>query len=414
MLHWLGSNLRTFLWALALAAAVWVSAVTSSDPVEVRQLPAPIPIEIVGQDAGLVITGEYARQVEVTLRAPKSVWDQIAAQENSVRASIDLSGRGAGSHKLEVQIQVAFRPVQIAAASPLFVELTLEQLRSRVMPVDLTLSGEPAVGYQAGEGALDPQEVVISGAASLVARVERARVLVNLQGARESIDQSLPVELLDEDGLPVAGLSVSPEKVGVTLPVSQQGGYRDVAVKVVVRGQVASGYSLTSISVFPPLVTVYASDPQRVSALPGVVETQPLDLQNADQDIILRLGLNLPADISVVGDQTVQVHVGVAPIQSTLTLSNKPIEIVGLAEDLSALISPQTVDVILAGPVPLLQAFTSQDVRVIVDVTGLSAGTYQLAPMAESLITEITIRSILPETIEVVLTGATPTPTPTP
>ena len=48
------------------------------------------------------------------------------------------------------------------------------------------------------------------------------------------------MEILDQDGQPVEGITVSPEFIHVTMPVSQQGGYRDVAVKVIVTGRVAS------------------------------------------------------------------------------------------------------------------------------------------------------------------------------
>ena len=98
------------------------------------------------------------------------------------------------------------------------------------------------------------------------------RVVVDINGIREGIDQDLPVEALDQNNNPIANLTIQPETSHVTLPVIQQGGYRDMAVKVIVRGQVAPGYRLESISVFPPVVTVYSANPDLVSALPGVVD----------------------------------------------------------------------------------------------------------------------------------------------
>jgi YbbR domain-containing protein len=105
---------------------------------------------------------------------------------------------------------------------------------------------------------------------------------------------------------------------------------------VVVRGQVASGYRLTNISVNPPAITVFSGDPTLVSALPGFVETEPLNLNDASQDIELRLALNLPAGISVVGEQTVLVQVGIDAIEGSLSLNNMPVTVIGLAEGLSA------------------------------------------------------------------------------
>jgi len=410
MLSRFGTNFRTFLWAFALALAVWVAAVTAADPDEVRAFPYPIKIQIVGQDSSLIVSGDMPQAVQVTLRAPRSVWDQLTTRADSVRAVLDLSGLGAGEHKLNLQIQVNVRPARIITVSPASLTLTLEPLATRTLPLDLGLSGQPATGYQAGDTTLDPKEVIIAGPQSLVESVKRLRVLLNLDGVRESIDQSLTIQAFDQNNLPVIGITIHPETAQVKLPVAQQGGYRDMAVKVIVHGQVASGYRLDNISVFPPVVTVYSSDPAVVNALPGVVETQPLDLQDVNDNLTTRLQLNLPAGISVVGEQTVLIQAGVSPIESSLTLSGEKVEVIGLPAGLTTQISPATVDVILSGPLPLLDTLTRQDVRVTVDVSGLDPGTHQLSPKVEVLISNVRVESILPGTVEVILV-ANPTPT---
>jgi YbbR domain-containing protein len=266
-----------------------------------------------------------------------------------------------------------------------------------------------------GKAILEPGKILVAGAQSEVQKVKRARLSLSLDGLRESIDQTIPVEILDENGRPIRGLSVSPDSIHITLPVSQQGGYRDMAVKVMVNGQVASGYRLTDISVFPPVITVFAGDPELVSSLPGVVETQTLDLRNAKENITTRLALNLPAGVSVVGEQTVLIQAGVSPIESSLTLAGQKVEIIGLPSGMLVQISPLTVDVIVSGPLPLLDTLTRQDVRVTIDLTGLEAGTHQLTPKVEILISNVVVESILPGTIEVTLTlpgNLTPVPTP--
>jgi YbbR domain-containing protein len=418
MLRWISRNYRTFLWAFALAMAVWISAVTSADPDETRALTSPVQLQIVGQDPSLVLSNGVPTEVEVTLRAPRSVWNLIEADPLIVRAILDLSGLSSGVHELNLQIQVDARPVQIVSAAPHTITFTLESLSTQTLPVDLSISGEPAIGYQVGEVTVEPLEVVVAGAQSQVQKVKRARVSVNMSGIRESFDQSIKVEILDQNGQQVDGITFSPEFIHVTMPVSQQGGYRDVAVKVVVTGRVASGYRLTDISVFPPIVTVFAGNSELVNALPGVVETQPLDLQNAQEDITTRLSLNLPEGISIVGDQTVLIQAGVSPIESSITLAGERVEIFGLNGGLNALVSPTTVDVIVSGPLPLLDTLTRQDVRVTVDLTGLGIGTHQITPRVEVLISNVVVESILPNTIEVVIspigapTKITVTPTP--
>lgn len=415
MLRWISENYRTFLWSFALAMAVWISAVTSADPDETRTLPSDVPIQVVGQNPNLVLGSELPTEMELTLRAPHSVWDVIESDPQSIRAVLDLSGLSSGEHTSEVQIQIDARPVQIVSASPRTVTFLLESLDTQTFDLNLSLSGEAAIGYQIGEPVLETTEVVVAGAQSQVEKVARARVQVNVSGLREDFDQTLPVEVLDEKGQIVEGVTVSPEAIHISLPVSQQGGYRDVAVKVIVSGRAASGYRLTDISVYPPIVTVFASDPQLVNNLPGIVETQPLSLQNAQENINTRLALNLPEGVSIVGEQTVLIQAGISPIESSVTLGSEKVEIIGIDPGLTAQVSPMTVDVILSGPLPLLDTLTRQGVRVTVDLTGLGIGTHQVVPKVEVLISDIVVESILPNTLEVVISLiGTPAVTPTP
>jgi len=417
MIRWFQKNWSSMLWALALSVAVWIAAVTAADPDEQRVFAKPVEIQIVGRDAGLVILNEIPTSVEVTLRAPRSVWTRLEAQETPIRAIADLSAMSAGEHTVQIQVQVTEGPSRVVSVTPSEFTLTLEPLESRVFPVGLTLNGQPATGYRAGDPIVSPEEILVSGAASLVEKIERARIAINLTGTRESVDQFTQVQLLDSNNLPVEGLSVNPTSVSVSIPVTQQGGYRDLAVKVIVHGQVANGYLLTNLSVFPPIVTVFSTDPSLVNDLPGVVETQELELSGASETISTRLALELPEGVSVVGEQSVQVQVGIEPIISNLTLSNIKVEVVGLGEGLSAQLSPIEVDVILSGPAPLLDSLLLQDIRVIVDVTDLGQGVYQLTPRVEILVADVVVESALPNTVEVTIVPAsesTPTPTATP
>jgi len=399
----LGRNLRSLVWALVLGLAVWIAAVTAADPDEVRAMPAPVSLDVVGQDPGLVVTGTLPQEVRLTIRAPQSVWSELATSPDSVRAVLDLSGIGVGEHRVSPQIQIDARPARVVTVDPTSFNLNLEPLESRDLVLQTTLSGQPAVGYQAGELKLDPQQVSVSGPASLVSAVARVRVGVNMGGIREGLDQRYTVEALDQNNAAVAGVTIQPETVHVSLPVIRQGGFRDMAVKVVVRGQVAAGYRLDSISVFPPVVTVYSSDADLVSRLPGVVETQPVELNTASNDLNLRVSLLLPTGVSVVGQQTVLIQAGISPVQSSFTLSGQTVEITGLAEGLEAKLSPATVDVILSGPIPTLDGLRPQDVQVEVDVTGLAPGSYQLTPTVQILASNVVVESVNPGAVEVVL-----------
>jgi len=414
-MRWLASNIRTFLLALVLGASVWLSAVTGADPDEVQAFPNPVPLEVIGQDPSLILTSEIPSTIEVTLRAPRSVWELLIAQENSVHGILDITGLSAGEHTQVIQIRIGARPAKTVLVTPETVTFTLEPLSTQSLPIDIIVSGQPSVGYQAGEATVEPTQIAISGPESIVRQAVLARVQVNLDDVRESIDEAFDIQILDDRNTILNGVSINPQSARVMIPISPQSGYRDLAVKVVVTGQVAAGYRLENISVFPPVITVFAKDPELVNALPGVVETQALDLQDAKENISTRLALTLPESITIVGTKTVQVQVAISPIQTSLTLKNQNINIIGLPDGFEAHISPETVDVIISGPLPVLDAITPQDIAVTIDVTGLDLGAHQLEPKVEVFVENVLEGSILPGTVEVVLSIlSTPTPIPSP
>lgn len=403
MWHWITTNLRLFLLALVLAIAVWVSAVTAADPDETRLYPVAIPIEYIGQAPSLVLSAAPPTTAQVSLQAPRSVWEQLLAQRDSVRVIVDLTGLGAGQYHVNVRVQVSLRPVRVISVTPSALDLTLESLVTRTLAVDVTLIGTPATGYLAGDAVAQPSQVLVSGPQSLMERLAAVRAILDLTGARQNIESAVVLQAVGADDQLLNGLTIYPGQVTVSVPIVQQGGYRDLAVKVVVQGRVASGYRLTSISVFPPVVTVHSQDPQLVNSLPGYIETAPLDLTNANANLETYLPLLLPSGVVVIGEQNVLVQVGIMPIESSLRLTGQAVEIINLGAGLRARLSPQYVDVILSGPLPLLDALHAADVRVVIDVQGLKAGTYQLQPRVELDVEGLKVESILPETVEVTL-----------
>jgi YbbR domain-containing protein len=413
-------SIPTLVLSFAFAVAVWISAVTASDPVEQRVFPRAVPIEQVAQDPSLVISSEVPSQTSVTISAPVSIWDRLTVDKSPIRAWIDLSGVSAGTHTVPVNVVISdqtIRPAKIVSWNPRTVTITLEKLSSRDLPIQLVRHGEPAIGYQADTPTLDQNSVTISGPASLVEKANQARVTIDLSQASDSINRVLDVEVLDAAEKPVDGLTVTPQQVTLNQPISQRGGYRNVVVKVVSTGQVAGGYRMTNISVFPPTVTVFSTNPQLVDQMPGFVETAPLDLTGVKDDLEAHLSLNLPDGVEVSGDQTVLVQVGVAAIEGSITLTGLPVQVQNLPANLQAELSPATVDVIISGPIPLLDSLVAENVTVYLDLTGTGEGTYQFAPRVSISISELREESILPSSVEVVVkprSTATPTPTVTP
>ena len=160
---------------------------------------------------------------------------------------------------------------------------------------------------------------------------------------------------------------------------------------------------LTNIFANPPTVTIYSSDPELVESIPGFVETTPINLNGAEEDMEIRVSLNLPEGINVVGSQNITVQIGLEPIQSSISFNNIPIQVESLGDGLSATVSPENVDVFLSGPIDLLEQLSPSTLIVIIDLENRDPGTYTLAPEVQLENEAISVDAILPNTIEVTI-----------
>jgi YbbR domain-containing protein len=407
----LGRNIPTLLTAFLLAVAIWVLAVISTDPSQEQPLKNPVPITIVSQDSTLAITNTLPSTTSVVLKAPKSVWERINADPNSVLALLDLSGVPAGEHNLPVRIQIGYHPAVLVSSSVPEMTVEMEDIISRTLPVGYVTEGSPAPGYSLGNVSVTPNMATVTGPSSLVNTVAGLQVTLPLNNTAETLSQDLPIMASNDGGVQVQGVQTAPSIAHVTQTVEQRGGYRTVVVKVPITGQLANGYRLNNITVNPPLLTVFSDDPTLVENLPGYIETFPVNLSGINKDTDIRAKLNMPQGIQMNGEESVQVHLGVSPLEGSLTFSNQMVEVEGLQSGYAAKVSPTRVDVIISGPLPILNKLTANDVHVVMDLTGMAPGDYQKKPVAKIAVDGLKVDSILPDTLEVIITVA-PTPTP--
>lgn len=409
-LHWFVENLGNLLLAIILAVLVWVVAVQQTNPNIERTFPASIPIVEQNIPPGMITYGESARSVHVTLSAPQSAWDVMTADR--LATTIDLSGQPTGTLQLEVQVAVADRTARVTKIEPSVVALKMEPLADVPAPVAINVVGQPALGYAAKPAQITPASVSVRGPTSLVNQVSTVGGQLSIQDARSDVSQTIALTARDNDGQPVPNITLVPSNTLVVVGMQQLGGFRDLAVKIDLEGTVAPGFLIANVSVNPQIVTVFGS-PSSLEAQPGFIETEPVTVSGATNNLDSRVRLHLPSGVSMLGDPTVQVSVKVNPIESSVTVQ-RPATIQGMLPGFTVTLSPESVDVILSGPIARLEALHSDDVQVILNLFNLSLGTHQVTPDVIAP-DGITVASVLPATIQVSISEIiTPTETITP
>lgn len=402
------NNLGSMILALLLAFAVWIAATLQDNPFAEREF-SNVPLTLVDQPVDSTLFEPITDRVIVTVRAPDSVLRDLRA--SNFEATMDLAAVQPGiPTSVPVQVVCDNESVRIQGWDPKEQTVHLEAVRTITVPVEIAVQGQVATGYQSVRPAIVPNQVAIRGPESYLAKVVSISGGIDVEGAKEDIVKEVSVSPLDADGKLVPGLQWNPERVEVEVAVRRRLGYKpDVEVVPDLRGNPAAGYRLGSVSVEPSTVTL-AGLPSVLDELPGFVETLPISITDATQNLSQRAPLTVPNNVVVVGVNYVTVTLEVLAIESSRAMT-AVVEVQGLRIGWVATPSPRVVDVILEGPDAVLAELAPDSLQIILNLFDLDLGVHRVGP--DVLAPDgVNVVSVIPETIEVVIEPA-PTPTPT-
>ena len=385
------------LLSLLLAVSLWVFVTDTENPTVVDFFPQPIPVEAVNVGESVAVANQLP-SVSVRVSAPTDRWEQLTAANFS--ASVDLHGFDARAQQVPVRVEVTgISGVRVVETDPAQITVNLEDLVEKTVPVDTRLIGSLPIGYELE--AMNPErtEVTVSGPESLVALVTEAAADVNVTGLTVGIEQSVALKPLGAGGAEIRGVRLEPATIAVDLNVIQSTIVRTVPLTAEIVGAPAAGYRVSGVSISPAAVQVQGpiQSLQQVDsiALPSV------NMNGARTDIVRSVAIPLPEGLSFVDTERATVTVTVVPAEGSLR-TIEVVEVEGLGSGLRATVAPSEVDVVLRGPLPVLNALEAGDLRVLVDAAGRGPGTHDL-PLRVEAPEGVTVEPVQPGTATVTI-----------
>ena len=388
-----------FLLALVLSTTLWARLTLEQNPERRETYPSDIPVEVRGLPPNLVVANEI-QPIKVRVAAPQTSWSQLGV--GSFRATVDLSDAKPGLAQPEVQVDVADPNVRVIDRVPARINVRIEELRTRTVPVRVDQISSLPFGFRlAGEPTITPPSVSVSGPASAVEKVTETVVAVRMEDIKSTLERTIKPEPRGPTGV-VAGVRIEPQSVVATIPVEQIAGSKAISVVPVVRGQPAPGYWQSAIIVDPTTVQI-VGDPAALERV-SVLSTAELDISGAQAEVVRTVPIQPVQGVTIVPNQIATVRVSIQPLQGqqvrdlAVALQNVPAGLVASA-------APATVSVTVSGPQPALQRLTPQDVVAAVDVTDQTIGPHVL-PVSANAPDGMRVERVSPDRVTVTLSPA--------
>lgn len=378
------------LLALLFAAALWAYVISTENPVRPLKV-EDVRISYTGIDSlttrGLTVDKKGLQEaVDVTVNAGQQYHKNITA--DNIRVVADLSGISAkGTYEIQLQVTISTFNASVRRVSTSSVQVKVDDLVQRTIPVRSILEGEPAEGYYVSTPLLSEESIVISGPREELERIVEAVCRISVEGISEGSKTSHVLELLDSNGEVVPNNVVDgavPSVIVELNVLSKKTVPIDEVASMSCITSVREGYEVTGISPIPTEVEIVGSA-QALEAISSL-SLKPVSVENASQSFLLEdAELQVPEGVEVLGGPTVDVYLQIAEIQDQQRFTGIEINAVNLASGLEAELQTQSADVTVSGGISVVRALTRRNIVLYVDLSGLSAGTYVLPVRAEEI-----------------------------
>ena len=283
------ANLGLKLLSVVIALALWIF-VNAGQKASERAIEVPVEFRNIPSD--LMVTNPSLDQVEVRMMGPPAVLSTI--DSDRLKVTLDLEGArpGTSTFRLTPDFFSPPRGVRVTRVSPSIVNLKLEAVAVRSLPVKVRVGEKPPFGYKITAVEASPEMVKVQGAASEVNRMSSVDTLpFELEGTQGKTTREVR---LDSGG---KGISFSPDRVTVSLVLEEEWITREFqGVKVKAKD------STGEYKVNPGQVYLRLSGPKRVLAPLRVGEEHVyLDLKGLEAgNHTLPLTLRLPPEVKVI------------------------------------------------------------------------------------------------------------------
>jgi len=386
------------LLSLLLAVALWYFVTDTENPTLVDVYPSPVSVEPVNVTEALAVANQLPA-VQVRISAPADRWERLTPA--NFKAVVDLNGFGARSQEVPVRVEVeGVRGVRVIDVQPRTIIVNLEDLATRQVSVVARAVGSPPLGYQIGAVTPQTASARVSGPESLVALIDQAVADVNVTGLTVNVQQNIVLKAVGTGGAEIRGVRLEPANVPVNVEVIQTTIVRTVPLAVDVAGEPDPGYAVSRVASSPSAIQVQG--PIEVLQQIDRIRLPAVSVAGARSDVVRSVQIPLPAGLSYVDRDRATVTVTVTPAAGSRR-TTLAVEVLNVAPGRVGRVSGSgSVDVIIEGPLPVLNATAVSELRATVDAAGAALGTLTLQVNVRTP-EGVTVKSVQPATVTVTI-----------
>ena len=323
---------------------------------------------------------EILQNVNVTVSAPLT--DVMRIDANNIAATVSLTDvHEAGTYELEVKATSNIG--RVTSVEPSKITVTVDDVIIRNVPVKWDIVGTMPEAYWHDDPSIPTTSIDLEGARTDIENVSSAVCYIDVTGVTSSVNRSIPLKILDNDGNVLSNsiFKRSIPAVNVQMKVLPHK-HVNINYELIDREQIPDIYEIQGETLSVSSIDI-AAEPDVLAAL-ETIEAAPISVasinETGDYEYILSLG-GIPEKAVILDDvdiNSIQLTVTVSDRYISANYTNVPISFVNENPEFSYEYSFKSVDITVYGPAKLVGGFVTSDIMVIVNLAGRGMGDYDI------------------------------------
>ncbi|MDD2295079.1 MAG: CdaR family protein [Eubacteriales bacterium] len=391
--------------SVVIALILWVYVVNVINPPSSTTITG-VPVQLLNQEvlaaSSLAIAGTDSYTVDVVVEGARS--DVIDLQADQVTAAADLFGMSKGQNYLTVSVSVPEK-ITVTEIKSGRIPVLIDELVSVQKPVNVKVLDEVA-GFELGSISMQPQEISVMGAKSIVDQVRTVQIQVSHASLAETPSTlQLSAEAVDGNGEPVYNVRLSNAYVEITAGLYQT---KTVPLEVPLEGSPAQNREITRKDI-PEEITVKGSA-QMLQTVEAIV-AEPLNIQGLAEDISLPVTPILPDGIEIAeaSRRLLAEFTLTAVAEVQFEYGPEDVWVYNVPAGYRVEVIASKITVTAKGEEAVVSVLQSKELQPAVDAAFISAGTDE-AVLTTRYAQQLVQVTISPETVRVrIRIGENPT-----
>ena len=400
------NNFGLKVLSLLIAILLWNFVISSDSTITRTKTVTGLTGYVTGRSTltsanGLALLEDPADELtDLSVMIEVSQAEFSSVTKDNVMVTLDLSNaRREGIQEVPLKAVTSYG--RVVKVMPSKVELSLEALDSRVIPVNVQIIGKPEKDRWYKVNRSNPSSLTIKGPASVVQRIASAYVYIDVTGARSGFTAAEQFVLLDSDGdvIPQDMLERSASSISVSVDVYPTKEIPlDTAVDSVITGQPKEGYEVVGIAMQPAALTV-AAEQELLDSI-DMLHIDPISVEGLSQSFSARADVATLSSFKSISADEVYVTVTIAEETVGAWVEDVKVSYINKGDGLKFSTEDARVRVYVSGPRSAVEELRQMGFVATLDLAGLGAGEYSMAVVfPEAAYPEVTFA---PEVDEVV------------